>query len=268
MRSKPIIVLFATILALTSLSLAQGKTKQLVQPAGTFHSDATLTCDVSYTSGTSTTNFQFCVTVNGNISQFSIATRQMIGIAEGYGVCDVTANVSYLDYGQSDSGNWGTPTFTHSGNVATIVRTTKDGLWKLTQIITNQPASASGFGDAKVSMKLQNLSGTTRQAQIIRYADVDADGDFTNHFDATATSAFGVDSDFGHGLMITNNTINITFGYLTFPLDIAGLPDPCNPDQFIPPTLPFVGDGSIVSLWNFTLKHNASATVVGTYKGI
>ncbi len=67
--------------------------------------------------------------------------------------------------------------------------------------------------------------------------------------------------------MITNNTVNIAYGYLTFPLNIAGLPDPCNPNHYIA-TLPFIGDGSIVSLWNFTLKKNASATVVGTYKGI
>jgi len=259
---------FAIVLGLTSLSLAQGKAKQLVPPEGAIHGDATLTCDVTYTSGTSTTTFQFCVTVNGNIPQFSIATQPMIGIAEGYGICDTTSSVSYFDYGQSDSGNWQSPTFTHSGNTITIVRTTSDGHWKLTQIITNQAASASGFGDAKVSMKLQNLSGVTRSANIIRYADVDADGDFNNHFDATATSAFGLEADFGHGLMITNNTVNITFGYLTFPLSIAGLPDPCNPDHFIPSTLPFIGDGSIVSLWDFTLKHNASATVVSTYKGI
>jgi hypothetical protein len=261
-------MLFAIVLGLTSLSLAQGKTGQLVLPDGAIHGDATLTCDVTYSSGTSTSSLQFCVTVNGNIPQFTIATQQMIGIAEGYGICDTTSNVSYFDYGQSDSGNWQSPTFTHSGNTVTIVRTTSDGHWKLTQIITNQAATATGFGDAKVSMKLQNLSSITRSANIIRYADVDADGDSNNHFDATATSAFGLEADYGHGLMITNNTVNINFGYLTFPLSIAGEPDPCNPDHFIASSLPFIGDGSIVSLWDFTLKHNTSATVVSTYKGI
>jgi hypothetical protein len=261
-------ILLAIVLSLASLSLAQGKTGRVALPTGAVRGEATLNCDVTYTSGTSTTNFTYCVTVNGNISQFSVATQPMIGIAEGYGICDTTANVSYFDYGQADSGNWQAPSFTHSGNVVTVVRTTKDGNWKLTQVITNQPASASGFGDAKVSMKLQNLSGITRDAQIIRYVDVDADGDSNNHFDATATAAIGLEPNFGHGMMVINNTVNIAFGYLTFPLSIAGEPDPCNPDHFIPASLPFIGDGSLVSLWNFTLKHNASATVVGTYKGI
>jgi hypothetical protein len=261
-------ILFVVVLSLSSLALAQEKAKQQVLPEGAIQGDATTNCDVNFKSGISTTTTEFCVTVNGNIAQFSLATEQMIGLGEGYGICDNTNKTAYFDYAQSDSGNWNSPTFTHSGNIVTIKRITSDGIWELTQTITNEPASSSGFGSAKVSMKLQNLSGVSRSAQILRYADVDANSDFTNHFDTTSTTAIGLDGNFQHGMMITNNTFNNNFGYLTGVLDIAGLPDPCKPFNFLPSSLPFVGDGSILSFWSFTIAHKGSATVVSTYKGI
>jgi hypothetical protein len=261
-------MLLSIVLVLSSLAAAQGNSKQISLPAGAVQSDGTTTCDVTYTSGISTTTTVFCVTANGNISQFSVATEQMIGIAEGYGICDSSNDTSYFDYGQYNSGNWGPSTFTHSGNAVTIKRKTSDGNWELTQTITNEPASSSGFGSAKVSMKVQNLSGTTRLAELIRYADVDANSDSTNHFDTTSTSAFGLDGDFQHGLMITNNTFNNNYGYITGVLDIAAEPDPCNPFQFLPPSLPFIGDGSIISTWSFRLANKGTASVVSTYKGI
>ncbi len=262
-------MLFGMVLGLSTLSLAQAKVKQQpVLPAGAMRGNATSTCDVSYTGGISTTTTKFCVTVNGNIPQFSVATEEMMGIGEGYGICDNSTGNSYFDYAQSDSGNWNSPTFTHSGNVVTIKRMTSDGIWLLTQTITNVPASSSGFGSAKVGMKLQNLSNNSRSAQLLRYADVDANSDFTNHFDATSTTAIGLDGDFQHGLIITNNTFNNNYGYFAGVLDIAGLPDPCNPFKFLPANLPFVGDGSILSTWSFTIAKKGTASVVSTYKGI
>lgn len=260
--------LLTIVLVLSSLAAAEQKPKQLSLPDGTVQSDGVTTCDVTYTSGTSVTTTQFCVTVNGNIPKFSVATEQMMGIAEGYGLCDMTSSTSYYDYGGYDSGNWGPATFTHSGNTITVKRTTTDGNWMLTQTIKNEEASAAGFGSAKISMKYQNLSGTTRQAEVIRYADVDANSDFTNHFDTTSTTAIGLDGDFQHGLLISNNTFNNSYGYLTGVLDIAGIPDPCDPFHFLPPSLPYVGDGSILAMWSFRLAHKASATVTGTYTGI
>ncbi|MFZ1916392.1 MAG: hypothetical protein WAU58_02380 [Terriglobales bacterium] len=261
-------MLLSVVLVLSSLAAAQGNTKQTSLPAGAVQGDGITTCDVTYTSGTSTTTTVFCVTANGNIPQFSIATEQMMGIAEGYGICDLSNNTSYYDYAQYDSGNWGPSTFAHSGNTITVKRTTSDGNWQLTQTIKNVGASPSGFGSAKISMKVENLSGSTRQAEVIRYADVDANSDFTNHFDTTSTSAFGLDGNFQHGLMITNNTFNNSYGYLTGVLDIAGIPDPCDPFHFLPPSLPYVGDGSILSMWSFRLANKGSATVTGTYTGI
>ncbi|MGB9236621.1 MAG: hypothetical protein WCC04_19610 [Terriglobales bacterium] len=260
-------MLLSIVLVLSSLAVAQGN-KQTSLPAGAVLGDGITTCDVTYTSGISTTTTVFCVTANGNIPQFSVATEQMMGIAEGYGICDLSNSTSYYDYAQYDSGNWGPSTFKHDGNVVTVTRKTSDGNWELTQTITNEPASSSGFGSAKMSMKVQNLSGSTRQAELIRYADVDANSDPTNHFDTTSTSAFGLDGDFQHGLMITNNTFNNNYGYLTGVLDIAGIPDPCNPFNFLPSSLPYVGDGSILSMWSFRLANKGDATVVGTYKGI
>jgi hypothetical protein len=123
----------------------------------------------------------FCVTVNGNIPQFSVAGGEMIAVGndmEGYGVCDVSANVGYYDYALFDSGNWGSSTLTHSGNVVTVTRSTSDDIWQLTQKITNVTANATGPGSAKVSMALKNLSSISRAAYILRFADVNAPATF------------------------------------------------------------------------------------------
>jgi hypothetical protein len=261
-------MLFAVVLTLSSLALAQGQIEPTVTEAPS--PDATTTCSVTFSSGTSTNATQFCVTINGNIPQFSVAGGEMIDSSddlEGYGVCDVSANVGYYDYAAFDSGNWGSSILTHSGNVVTVTRKTSDGLWELTQKITNVPGNASGPGSAKVSMALKNLSSISRTAYILRYADVNAENDVSgNDFDFTAQTVYGLEPG-NRGLSSTNNTFNIDFGQDTVAQGSNHPPDPCNAFTSVA-THPFHGDGSFLQFWSVNAAHNATKTVISTYKPI
>src|SRR5450755_4488538 len=123
-------MLFAVVLTLSSLALAQHKTQQEALAEGV-HGNSTTTCDVTYSSGSGGVATKLCVTVNGNIAQFSVAGEEMIAvgaIGEGYGICDATSGVAYYDYAYEESGNWGPSTFSVSGNTITVSRLTADGI--------------------------------------------------------------------------------------------------------------------------------------------
>jgi hypothetical protein len=265
-------MLFAMLLALSSLALAQQKSQQQFMAEGlSVHGNATTTCDVSYSSGTGANATTLCVTANGNISEFSIAGEEMIAvgaIAEGYGICDATSGVAYYDYAYEDSGNWGPATFSASGNVITVTRVTSDGIWSLKQTITNTPATTSVPGTAKTSMALKNLSGVTRSAYILRYADVDANNNVSNNdFDYTSQTAFGLYPGFGRGLAIVNNTFNSKFSQIAFAQGVFSGPNPCNATANLA-AQPFHGDGSIVQFWSFTAQHGVNNIVNSFYKPI
>ncbi len=266
-------VMFAVVLTLSSLALAQKQTqRQSFTEASS--PDATKTCDVTFASGTGFSGTKFCVTVNGNIAQFSVAGLEMIAngyTLEGYGLCDATANVAYYDWADFDSGNWASPSFTHNGNVVTVTRLTSDNNWKLTQTITNVPATATGPGSAKVSMALKNLSGVSREAYLLRFADVNAEGDLSgNDFDYTGQTAYALepgDDNSGRGLSSTNNTFKPDYDQTAFAQNTDNPPSPCNAFANTAPH-PFHGDGSIVQFWGFRANPNATETVVSTYKPI
>ncbi len=265
-------MLFWLVLTLCSLALAQQKTqKEYLAEHSSATGDATTVCNVTFSSGTGSTTTQFCVTVNGNIAQFSINGEEMIQvgvIGEGYGVCDTYSGIAYYDWAYQDSGNWGTPTFTQVGNVITVTRLTIDGIWQLKQTITNIPATATAPGSAKVSMALKNLSAIARNAYLLRYADVDADSITTpNDFDYTSQTAYGLRPGFYRGFGSTNNTFNTAIGQTAFTQNMYIAPNPCNPYLNLA-AQPFVGDGSIVQFWYFKATPNTMKTVVSTYKPI
>jgi hypothetical protein len=263
-------MLFAVVLALSSLALAQHKTQQEALAEGV-HGNSTTTCDVTYSSGSGGVATKLCVTVNGNIAQFSVAGEEMIAvgaIGEGYGICDATSGVAYYDYAYEESGNWGPSTFSVSGNTITVSRLTADGIWSLKQTISNTPATTSSPGAVKVAMALKNKTGISRTAYLLRYADVDADGDVSgNDFDFTSETAYGLEPGFGRGLQSFNNTYNGSFGQLAYAQGIFNGPNPCSPFANIA-AQPFHGDGSIVQFWDFTANGGASNSVVSTYKPI
>src|SRR5271154_2170027 len=101
---------FSLILSLTSLALAQGRpqSNRTTMSVEAVSPQATQTCKVTYSSGTAATATKFCVTVNGNVPQFSVGGNQLFtpagdaGDLEGYGFCDATAGKFYYDYAAYD----------------------------------------------------------------------------------------------------------------------------------------------------------------------
>ena len=150
----------------------------------------------------------------------------------------------------------------------TVTRSTNDGVWMLKQVITNANANGSGPGSAKFSMSLTNLSSTNRSADIVRYADVDADNDdMTNDCDFTNQTSFCLEPSFNRGLGGTNGAFNSAIFQTAFAQGIFNGPDPCDAGANVAPQ-PFQGDGSIGQFWEFNINHHATKTVVMTYKPI
>lgn len=265
--------LLVALLLLSSWALAQRGAQADSMPSP--GPDATTACEFSFSSGSGANFTKFCVTENGNIAQLSVAGNEMIAvgqIGEGYGICDNSTNVAYFDYAYADSGNWQSSTASGSGNVVTVTRGTSDGLWLLKQTITNVPATASSPGSVKVAMALENLSSSSRSVSIVRFADVDADGqNSTNNFDYTQQTALALDPEGlfgGHGLSLTNLTFNSSIPLQTaFTLNTFNGPSPCNAGANVS-SQPFVGDGSSVMFWEYTAGAHKTTTLTSTYKPI
>jgi hypothetical protein len=271
------IMWFSLILSLTSVALAQEPVRPS-SPTMTVQADsthATQTCQVNYSSGTVFTSTQLCVTVNGNIPLFTVRGQKLFPPAgdaadlEGYGFCDVTAGVRYMDYAAYDNDAWNASTLQQNGNTVTVTRTTADGNWQLTQTIVNVPATASAVGSAKVTMKLKNLTSVARSVNLLRYAAENVDGG-KNDFNATEFTASG-QFPYGAGLMISVNSFPAGFGQEAYVQNVQSGPDPCAPLTFEEPTMPFVGFGSIVAEWETSpakkIARGGTATVVSTYRG-
>lgn len=250
--------------------------------------DATATCSYTFTSGSGYTYLQFCVTVNGNIVEFQspsgVEQIRQGGFDEGYGICDLSTDVGYYDYANGgDSGNWGAPVLvSHTASMVKISRTTSDGLWVLTQTITNSPGPNPS---AKVLMQLKNNSGVAKSAFLFRYADVDPgeaagedtdpDG-FLESFDSTSSSAWGYvpangseSSAPSYGLMFQKVgspvPASVPYAIDGYSQDTSVGPPPCNPStNFVSPLTNT--DGSIVYLWIFeNLNKEQAVSVTGKY---
>src|SRR5436189_4403576 len=132
-------IFLVVLLSISSLLLAQRRTQPPLAPVAGPHvtqdqtaKDApdTTTCSFIYTSGSGNNATSYCLTVNGNIVQFSRPNGfEYIAVGtffEGYGICDLTAgSVAYSDYAASATPNWGA-TAVSFPNAATakFVRTT------------------------------------------------------------------------------------------------------------------------------------------------
>jgi hypothetical protein len=216
------------------------------------------------------------VTVNGNIPLFTLNGNTPLfpsagdpADLEGYGFCDVTAGQRYMDYAAHDNDSWNASTLKQAGNTVTVTRTTADGNWQLTQTIVNVPATASGVGSAKVTMKLKNLSSVSRFVNLLRYA-AENHGNLFNSYNATTWSASG---QFGYvaGLMITINNFPSGFDPQAYVQNIQSGPDPCSPFNSKYGLPPYEGHGSIVALWDTARKTPIApgrfVTVTSSYRG-
>jgi hypothetical protein len=243
--------------------------------------DATETCSYTFTSGSGATYLQFCVTVNGNIVEFtSPAGIEQIAQGppfEGYGVCDGTTGVGYYDYAYAGSGNWGSPTtVSHTATAVKIERTTSDGLWTLTQTITS---TAGDNPYAKIAMALKNNSDESKSASLLRYANVNA-GDaatidnFAENYDGSLDSAWGYTSfdttaaDAPYGLMLQNvgNSAPTTAEYFREGFAITGFdgPTPCSPFTNYVGTI-YNEVGSVVYWYGLDFTKNQTVTVTSRY---
>ena len=233
-----------------------------IQYEGIFSPDATSTCSYTFTSGSGNTYVKYCVTKNGNITQFqSPSGQQYVSKApagEGYGFCNFNNQTQYYDYaGYGDSGNWGTSTKVSSSTTSVkISRKTSDGKYTLVQTITLIPSSSR----AQVTMTLTNNSSTAAHIGLLRFADADVSNQATNTFDFTRRSAFAYnESGYGFGLYhVSGSVLNggITQG-------IPGKPNACQP--FLNEAAPFTGDGSLLMQYDIQLAAHASTTVVTQY---
>jgi hypothetical protein len=235
--------------------------QQYVGPAGPYSST---TCSFTYSSGDDNKFMKYCVTANGNIAQFQnpigheyIATTP---IGEGYGVCDVDASKAYYDYaGYGDSGNWQAPvTVSSSPTSVKISRTTTDGIYTLTQTITQNGSNPL----VQVTMALRNNSTTARHVGLLRYADVDANGTTSNNLDYTKRTAFAYEN-FGYGLQIQYVSGSAFDG--AYSQDVPGGPAPCNIFNHVAGPLQNT-DGSIFAQYDMHMGKKATGTVAVSYK--
>jgi hypothetical protein len=236
---------------------------------------ATDDCSYTFTSGTNNTFLTYCVTVNGNIMQL----KTPVGVpqistttdGEGYGVCDVTGGiVAYSDYGtMGTTTNWNPASLLSlTGTSVKIARTTSDGIWTLTQTIT-QVASNSSL---KIGMVLKNNTAAARSVFVLRYADVDAAGQDMDNLDGTHNSAMAWTSTppgttNGFGLMLQNVGTSL-FDYDGFVQNIPQGPNPCNYAANFTGKVVTHTDGSLVLTYVGTIPARGSKTFTMMYRGL
>ena len=154
-------------------SAALIKKKAAAEQAAIQSSMATPACSYNFSSGAGDSALNYCVTVNGNITSIetpelhqNVAGEQ----AEGYGVCDLSTGIAYSDYGGfGDSGNWGPPSLiSQTATAVKIARTTSDGVWTLTQTIT-QAAGNSPHIKNRHDAQEQHLSAHSSVTATMMY---------------------------------------------------------------------------------------------------
>jgi hypothetical protein len=239
--------------------------------------DFTDTCTYTFTIGSGRTYLQFCVTVNGNITEFQSPSgvEQLSpggsSAFEGYGICDLTnSNTAYWDYaGDGDSGNWNPPsTVTHNGTMVKIARTTSDGAWTLTQTISIV-GGANPY--AKMIMALKNNSGETKDAYLIRYANaVPVSGyPYDQNYGGAFDAAVAYSEDTNGGMLLQDSgppaPASIGYNYAAFAIPSLTGPAPCDPAGTWVGTLND-SQGSLVDWYLIpTLKKEQTFTVTERY---
>src|SRR5262249_39740141 len=150
------------------------------QPHGSKLASAAVTsdCQSTFTSGSGLTFMEFCVTQNGNITEFQspqgVEHIREGSFGEGYGICDFDNLNRYYDYADfGDTGNWLDPVLKQPNGPntfpLTITRTTADGVFTLTQVFSQTP----GERIVKVAMTLKNQTAASRDFALVRFADID-----------------------------------------------------------------------------------------------
>lgn len=259
------------LFALATLTLAMTGLAQVRQTAPEAYKvspDATTTCKLTFTSGSTVNYLQFCVTANGNIVELNSPKGfehiKIDQVFEGYGICDFDSLNRYYDWAGEDSGNWEPATFSGKSLPVTIKRTTSDGIYTLTQVISQNEDDPAVL----ISMTLKNNTKASHDFSLIRYADIDANNgnnDDKDYFDFDHDSAWGYNNGFNlYGVMAYS--VPTTQTHFAFVQNTFEPPDPCGPVDHLPSATPFFGDGSVGLDWNGTLKADKSLTFKSEYK--
>jgi hypothetical protein len=226
-----------------------------------------------FSGGAQNTYMNFCVTPNGNIVSIESPQGHPLiswDLGEGYGVCDLSTQTSYTDYGGLvvDVGSWGSATIlSQTTKSLKVVRTTTDGLWTLTQTITQISGPPPAI---KIVMALKNNTSSARHVFLVRYADVDAGGTVLNDFSSTINGTFGwndIYSSQAFGIVMQNLG---TVSFRHFGMAVA---------SYLPPnacaaTSGFSGyfltgvDGSLRYLYDTTINSLQTLTVTMMYRGL
>ena len=275
-------VVFAVIvLAFASLSFAQTPSavsdnnhpQAALATAGAQIATPTLSdtrCQFTFTSGSGSSFLQYCVTPNGNILDIQMpqGISNSGGAGEGYAVCDLNSGLAYYDYQTEINATWGDPVVLSSTATAVkIARSTTDGIWTLTQTITQVAGTSPSV---KILMALKNNTAVDRTVRFLRFIDADADNALDNNLDGTANSAFAWNSTTGSGNtfgLVLQNVGNSPFSHEGFGQPNGGGPTQCN-------TFPITGKpqlntgGSLVLVYGILVPKHASKSVTVAYKGL
>jgi hypothetical protein len=270
-------LLFAiAVMALCTLSFAQkqgaSRVANGVARFGSTSPDGSSRCAFTFTSGAKITFLKYCVTANGNVTQFESPQGHehiaVFDVAEGYAMCDETDsndNVAYFDYGDGgDSRNWGPASvLSQTAKSLKIARSTSDGAWTLTQTFNMVGGPAP---TVQISMVLRNNTVVDRSVLLLRAVDVDADGQVDNNLGSTVTSAFAwnsVNSSHPYGLTLESLGV-FSSVQIGFALDNPNPPNPCGL-EVIPGTFTNT-DGTIAMAYGLNIPANSSKTVSMDYR--
>ena len=261
------------VLILGSLAFSQNSFPQATGAVG-----PDVTCAFSFTTGSGHGLTQYCVTDNGNITQFSAVGGNTLSYeflngtgtaTEGYGLCDTTNTTfrAYWDFASSESGNWTSASAVQNGNTVKVLRTTADGIWRMVQTITEVPGSATRYGAAAISMAFTNLSTRDRFLFVTRYADVNAGSSTFNDFGTTETSVWGlIPEGNGPGFSSTAAFVTTPFDFsISYVETVPSPPIPCQINSNSTKGF-FEGDGGIVQDYSLEIGPGKTKTVTLTYK--
>lgn len=252
-----------------------------LDPASISPATTVQTCNWTFTSGAGNTFLSYCITVNGNITRLETPQNFLqinhilpfpVTGGEGYGFCDSNFATSYFEYAYTNSANWGaTSLVSQTATAIKLSRTTSDGIWTLTQTIT-QVASTSSV---KIVMALKNNTAVARTVNLIRYANVDADNFNFNFGSGTGNGAFiwNVSPDPAsltqrNGLLLQNVGTPQLPAWDGFVVTTPFGPDPCAFAANWTGATPTDQDFSAVLAYSGTIPAKGTKTVTVSYKGM
>ena len=121
------------------------------------------------------------------------------------------------------------------------------------------PGSNLGYGAARITMAVTNLTNADDIVVVMRHVNVDASGSTFNDFDTSGTTAFGT---------AVRRSQRAYFHFSLVQTNPDG-PDPCKPfGQSGGQQGFFQGDGSLLHYFNLDIRPGQTKSVSVTYKPI